>query len=77
MYKSVTRMRRYKQEIANVDPIYCQSKEKESSPSPSLPLAPPNKFVKISTVLGDACWDAKQKMLIPFNNGNMYAGKIS
>ena len=70
-------MRGYKQEIANADPIYCQSKEKESSPSPSLAFAPPNKFVKTSTVLGDACWDAKQKMLIPFNNGNIYEGMIS
>ena len=57
--------------------IYCQSKEMLSKPKPSLPSVPPNRLVNISTVLDDAFWLARQKILIPFNNGKMYAGKIS
>ena len=62
---------------SHFEPIYCQSKEKLRKPRPSLLSVPPNRFVNMSTVLGDAFWLARQKMLIPFNNGNMYAGIIS
>jgi hypothetical protein len=54
--------------------MYCQSNERLSSPRPSLPEAPPNKFVKTSRVLLEAFCEAKQKMLNPFKSGNMYEG---
>ena len=53
------------------EPRYCQSKEMLNKPKPSLLSAPPNRLVNISTVLGDAFWLARQKILIPFNNGKM------
>ena len=59
------------------EPIYCQSKEMLNKPRPSLPSVPPNRLVNMSTVLGDAFWLARQKKLIPFSNGKMYAGIIS
>ena len=59
------------------EPIYCQSKEMLNKPKPSLELVPPNKLVNMSIVLGDAFWLARQKILIPFNNGKMYAGITS
>lgn len=46
-------------------------------PRPSLPPAPPNRLVKMSTVFGDAPWDAKQNILNPFKRGKIYEGKIS
>ena len=59
------------------EPIYCQSKEMLKKPKPSLPSAPPNRLVNMSMILGDALWLARQKILIPFNKGKMYAGIIS
>lgn len=63
--------------VSYLEVIYCQSKEKLNNPKPSLLSVPPNRLVNMSTVLGDACWLARQKILIPFNSGKMYAGIIS
>ena len=46
-------------------------------PRPSFPSVPPNKFVITSKVFPLVFCVAKQIMLIPFNKGNMYDGKIS
>jgi hypothetical protein len=61
----------------NADPMYCQSKLKLNTPRPSLLSAPPNMLVKMSCTLGDACCEARQKMLKPLRSGNIYAGTIS
>ena len=62
---------------SHAEPIYCQSKEMLKKPNPSLPSVPPNRLVNMSTILGEAFWLARQKILIPFNNGKMYAGITS
>jgi hypothetical protein len=61
--------------IANGFPppeIYCQSKQIERRPNPSLPLEPPNTRVK-SVDLGFA----KQKTEKPVSRGNIHSGRIS
>lgn len=63
--------------ISYPDPMYCQSKEMAPNPKPSLPSVPPKRLVKMSMVLDDAFWLARQKMLTPLRRGNMYAGMIS
>lgn len=57
--------------------MYCQSNETDRKPRPSLPSAPPNRLVKMSTVFWGALWDAKQKILNPFRKGKIYEGTIS
>jgi hypothetical protein len=53
-------------------PIYCQSREMESRPSPSFPFDPPNKLVNSMLFLF-----ARQKTDTPVRTGIIYSGKTS
>lgn len=50
-------------------PTYCQSIHQLKKPSPSSPLAPPNRYVNL-----ELCWFARQKIDIPAVSGKMYSG---
>lgn len=52
--------------------IYCQSRQRDSKPRPSLPLDPPKMRVKS----GDLGF-ARQKIEKPVRSGNIHSGKIS
>jgi hypothetical protein len=58
---------------SHVEPIYChwQSKEMLKKPKPSLPSAPPNRLVNMSTVLGDAFWLARAQLSCPFKRSTV------
>ena len=53
------------------EPMYCQSNETFRKPNPSLPFVPPNRLVKILTILEEAFCDARQNTLIPLSNGKI------
>ena len=57
------------QEKDNYDVMYCQLNEMLNKPKPSLPSAPPNKFVNTVWTWGKACWEARQKILKPLRRG--------
>src|SRR4051812_8575107 len=53
-------------------PTYCQPMAQLKNPIPSLPLAPPKRYVNDSL-----CWFARQKIEIPVVKGAIYSGTIS